>query len=1108
MSEQLAMFGSEPESDAAPAADIETREAIGADLDSTLFVEAGAGSGKTTALVERVAALVLDAGVPVREIAAITFTEKAAAELRVRLRQRFAAEIVPATDPDRREAARVALDDLDGAAISTLHAFAQRILGEHPIEAGLPPGVEVLDEISSAVAFDERWADTVDTILDDPELERTILLGDAVGITPTRLRDVALAFHDNWDLVDARLDREVSSGRPVDIASLVDQLAAVVAERDHCLDDDDTMLAKLDDYAAIVDAARAATDEAEQLGLVCEPTYKVSRAGRAANWPDINDLRERVAAVGEACAAARAQVVENCLERFTVAIGEAILAGAAERRTTGRLEFHDLLVLARSMLRNPEHGVEVRSALRRRYRRLLLDEFQDTDPIQIDMAVLIASDDPDAADKRWPDIEVEPGRLFFVGDPKQSIYRFRRADISLFLEARGVFTTTPRRLTRNFRSTKPVIDWVNQVFGQLINHEEGSQPDYSALDAVRDEVPGPGVVLLGGDAHPQGTKAAELRAHEARDVVAAIRTAIDEPWRVRDGDDGDRPAQLGDITVLLPSRTSLSTLELALDAAAIPHRAESSSLVYSTAEVRDLLAVLRAIDDVTDELAVVTALRSPAFGCGDDDLHRYHVEHGGRWNHQDDPPESLAASDPVVEGLRWLGDAHRERFWATPSEMVGRVVAERRLLEMGFTTGRSRDLWRRLRFVIDQARAYHDAEGGTLRDFLDWCDRQSSGGARVVETVLPETDDDSVRIMTIHAAKGLEFPITIVSGMTTQASPTTRGTQVVFPPAGGIGIRLDVATATPAYEEFRPIDEQMGYHERLRLLYVATTRACDHLVVSVHRAERKSTPDPSRLTSAELLLDAAGATPKFLDAHPAVEVLPAAADSPGLPIEREAWLAERSAALSGSAHRRVVAASALVELAAPDRDPGLEKEPRDLDLPPWNRGRYGTAIGRAVHGVLQVIDLDTGEGLETAAAAQAAAEGIVNYQETIVGLVEAALASPSVREAVSSPRWREMYVTVPLGSRTLEGYIDLLYRTPDGLVVVDYKTDAWRDEAELDHKVARYRIQAAAYGVAVEAATGEKVDRCVLVFCTENGPVERTIADLDSARAEVRELVG
>src|SRR5205823_5772655 len=198
-----------------------------------------------------------------------------------------------------------------------------------------------------------------------------------------------------------------------------------------------------------------------------------------------------------------------------------------------------------------------------------------------------------------------------------------------------------------------------------------------------------------------------------------------EGWTVA-GDDGAwRPTRLGDIAILVPARTSLPFLEDALDAAGVPFRAESSSLVYATRAVRDLLMVLRAVDDPTDHLRIVGALRTPLLACGDDDLFRFKREHKGRWNYQATQPDSVPADDPVLAGLTYLRALHRDRQWHTPSELLDRIVRDRRALELGFAEGRPRDVWRRLRFVIDQARGWSEATAGSLRQYLQWVDQQT-----------------------------------------------------------------------------------------------------------------------------------------------------------------------------------------------------------------------------------------------------------------------------------------------------------------------------------------------------------------------------------------------
>jgi ATP-dependent helicase/nuclease subunit A len=813
-------------------------------------------------------------------------------------------------------------------------------------------------------------------------------------------------------------------------------------------------------------------------------------------------------------------VANACVERLGAELRRFTLQAAEERRLAGQLEFHDLLVRARALLRDPVNGAAARAGLHGRYQRLLLDEFQDTDPIQVELAVLIAAAPGQRlrGDAHWASLQVSPGHLFFVGDPKQSIYRFRRADIATFLSAEERFgddDTNTVRLSANFRATAPLIEWVNATFGGLIEDVAGSQPAYAPLEAVRAPAPaGPSVSVVGRRPHPKEFRADQLREAEAADVAATVVRAVHEGWSVDDGAEGWRPARLGDITILVPARTSLPFLEDALDVRRIPYRAESSSLVYSTRAVRDLLMVLRAVADPTNLLHVVAALRTPLFACGDDDLFRFHSRHRS-WSYVSPQLGEPDDGDRVHAGLAYLRGLYEQRHWLAPSELLDRIVRDRRAMDLGFAEGRPRDVWRRIRFVVDQARSWSEATGGNLRQYLSWVELQLGDGARVAEAILPETDDDAVRIMTIHGAKGLEFPVTIVSGMSTRPQARPAQAEVVFPATGGVGYKVGRAARTEEYSAWAPIDEQMSYHERIRLLYVACTRGRDHLVVSLHRAERANLPDDEKRTNAELLLDGMGTA---LDALPDVGesagsvAVPAAVLPPPPPPWPE-WEVELDAALERAARPTTVSATSLTEEGEPDVeqepvDPGFHKRPRDLDLPPWLKGRYGTAVGRAVHGVLQTIDLASGDGLDDAVAAQCEAEAVTDRAREVRTLVSDALGSRSVREAAANPHWREVYVCVPVRGRQLEGYIDLLYRGSEGLVVVDYKTSSTSDPEELGRRVQGYRVQGYSYALAVGDATGEPVTRVTFAFLTPDGPVELDLEDLGEGMAEVEELVG
>ncbi|MGI8699863.1 MAG: UvrD-helicase domain-containing protein [Nocardioidaceae bacterium] len=1075
-----------------PLSDQGARDRIRDDTDSTLFVDAGAGSGKTKSLIDRVTTLALVDEISLRNIAAVTFTEKAGVELRDRLRAEFESGYRTANSL-RRALAAAALDDLDGAAIGTLHSFAQRILTMHPIEAGLPPLIEVLDEVGSSVAFDNRWAVLQRELLDDEALAPAVRLALAAGVKLEHVRSLTRAFQSDWDLIESRVLHEDPAEITLpDLAALVAEALALAARADECSKDDDKFLPRLAAVAAWASDHCAASDPETVIhALSAAGALSFPRHGLAKSWrttdgvASLDGLRNSCRAWQDKAKAVFGELVNASLRPLARWVAERVRRAARERTAEGRLEFHDLLVVARDLLRE---NATVRAALQERYPRLLLDEFQDTDPIQIEIAVRIAG--AAAADApSWEDVEVPPGSLFVVGDPKQSIYRFRRADIAMFLRAQECIGTT-LTLDANFRTEEPVLRWVNDVFGSVITPAEKAQPSYVALTPTRgDGADGPPVVVLGAAGHDDDPTAAEMREREAADVAAVVRRALDEQWTTYDEHDRAwRTLRLGDIAILVPARTSLPFLEDALDEARIPYRAESSSLVYQAGEVRDLLAAARTVADPSDLLSCVTALRSPLFGCGDDDLWTWKRDRGSFSILAPVPDEK--ADHPVGRALRYLGRVHRESRWMAPSEVLGAVIADRRMLEVAADGLRARDHWRRLRFVVDQARAWSETEHGGLRAYLAWAARQGEEIARVAEAVLPETDVDAVRVMTVHAAKGLEFPMVVLSGMS--SAPRRQGGVRVLWTATGYEVKFTKTVQTNDFDVVAPLDEQMDAYERRRLLYVAATRARDHLVVSLHRKGSGS-------TNAEILADAGGATATGATVFdPDFQPVRSLATPSASPAELMAWDEWRAAIERiRESTRRVSAISAsglegtepAVVLGPDDTVPaGRDKGARDVELPPWSKGRYGSAIGRAVHGVLQSVDLATGAGLDAAVTAQSIAEGVSEHTDVVRDLVRSALDSDVVQRAAGREHWRESYTgMVDDDGILVEGFIDLMYREDDGtLMVVDYKTDAI-PAAALAARTEYYAPQVEAYERATSAATGAPV-RTTLLFLHPEAP--------------------
>ncbi len=854
----------------------------------------------------------------------------------------------------------------------------------------------------------------------------------------------------------------------------------------------------------------AAGSDLDTLRIMAERTKIANKYGNKDNWSGIAPAEIRDAL--QAASGVRDRLLQEAraavLPPLLAALRGFILQYAEERRRQGRLEFHDLLVQARDLLRR---DASVRRALKAQFSHLLIDEFQDTDPLQIEIAVLLAGSDSDSPPPAWQEAAVEEGRLFFVGDPKQSIYRFRRADIALYQAVQRRFADRTVRLTQNFRSLRPVIDWVNAVFAPLLGEgaADGQAP-YTELVA-RWEPPAEAGITVRILGEPAAENIEPVRAREAAELARLIQTAKGEGWPVaeKDSDGGRvfRPARYADIAILMPTRTALPPIEQALEEAGIPYRVESRSLVYNTQEVRDLLTILRSLDDPTDEVALVAALRSPAFGCGDDDLLRF-SQAGGRWDYRVDPPASLPPDDPVVAAMAALHDLHKRRWWESINGIVEAVIRERRLFELAFAHRRPRERWQRLRFLLDQARAFAEEGGATLRQFIDWAERQAEEGTRVVETVVPEADDDAVRIMTIHASKGLEFPIVALVGLNVERRGRSEGARVLWGPRratrGAHWVEGHAHSRRPASRIW--LRSRRRWTSR-RSCVSCTSPPRGPATISwsacTTRPGRRATPPDC--TSGARRYRTSGGQRLSAKAQPA-----APPEKPPLPFadgpeQRRGWLDARERRLKALSRAPVIAATAIARSAAgPTDDPNLQKEAPIEEIPPWRRGRAGTALGRAVHAVLQSIDLASGAGVEGAARAQAAAEGIPDRSDEVARLVRAALNAPSVREAVGGRYWREVYVAAPVDGMTVEGFIDLLYETGEGLVIVDYKTDAVPGEEELAAALARYRLQGAAYALALQEALGRPVAGCRFVFAQASDDRERELADLPAAMAAVR----
>ena len=1125
--------------------DQDVRDRVTGDLSTTFLLEAGAGTGKTRVLVDRYVACVLDAA-DVRAVAAITFTEKAAGELRQRIREdleRRAAAAAPGSG--EAEVVRAALDGLDDAPISTIHGFAGRLLREFPVEARVDPAFEQLDGLGSDLERARLWREWLTALAaGEPALGRARAWVSRLlraGVKLDDLRELAVGgkgvFGERYDVAPVTSvpdEPELAAGLSA-LAPHVDALAGFCSAA--CSDPADGgcsgAMALVDACAALLDSPPADADQA--MAALCGIKLKATAkglGGRKDNWGEAQGGKDELWRRYEVVAAGIAALKDSYAEFVTgiaVAAADAFSRWAGEvQLSLGRLDFTDLLGCLRDLLVRDR---EARSLLQRRFRYLLVDEFQDTDPLQAEIVFFLCERRPVASD--WREVVLTPGKLFLVGDPKQSIYRFRRADIAMYDEVKALVAAQPGgaggvcAISQNFRTTPSVIGWVNNVFADLFDGEQevGRQPGYQWVEPFRPDAPGSRVAVLLGPPYDGAAGATEAaRRDEARAVAGLLAQVPGDVarWPVHERDEAGgaerpRPPRWGDIAVLYRTTIGLETLEEALREAGVPYRVDGGKTYFQRREVDDALLCLRAVDDPSDGPAVYGALHSTLFGFSDDDLFLYWAA-GGRFDLFTDARPS--GHDAVAEALGVLRGLHALRAEREPHELLAGLLRATCAFEFLAATGAgASQAVANLQQLVERARAFSGAGGGGLGSFLAWA--AEAGDASGEQESQVDDDGDVVRLLTIHKAKGLEFPIVLVFGGSRgggggggEPIVDRAGRRVVARVRAALPGSAAQALEPQAYTALNDREKLMSESELRRLLYVATTRARDHLVLSCFG---NATTKAGAPTSGALFGPIAAALPapavltEDADDGGLLLLAPldgrrgepgdAPADAGALIDEREAWRARREALL-GEAGRPAAATS----------PSGLEHVDEEVRTggPGAPAGRAtALALGSAVHRIMELCDLADASSLERVAPSVLGELGRPDLEGEAVELAAACWAAGPIRAAAAADDPEAVFREVPIGAVIQDvvvgGAIDLLYRAGDTWVVVDYKTDKAADPATL---LQRYRPQGAAYALAVEAVLGEGAVREVAFIPARAGGAPVVVPVDDDLRALARSEIG
>jgi len=1108
------------------------RERIRNSLEESLIVEASAGTGKTSELVRRIVR-VLANGAQVETIVAVTFTHKAAGELKIRLREGLDQARSECADTRERAHLEDALERLEEAAIGTIHGFCAQILRERPVEAGIDPGFEELTDQECARiygrAFDLWFQRKLDSGADALRRALARLAWREPWLTDPPIESLK---YSGKQLVDWRDHDTPWLQRPFDRNSRVEALLAqcsalhgLVSQSTRAGDNLVKSMRPLSDLAAWLERAQAAGppdfDTLEARLLKLERDLKRDFKKGSGNFaPGIS--RQQVLDAREALLrdldAFRVDAGADFAAALNAEMQDLVRTYTDRKLRAGKLDFLDLLLLVRNLVRG---NAEVRNYLQRRFARIFVDEFQDTDPLQAEILVLLSAGDP--AESDWLKVTPVPGKLFVVGDPKQSIYKFRRADVVLYenvcqaLEARGVARI---RLTKSYRAVRPIQQLVNAAFApEMTGDRHCGQAHYAPLEEHTPAYDAqPAIVVLPAPS-PYGAKYVSKERINAclPDAIAAYIEWLrsESGWHVRDLQDGTRvQLQAKHICVLFRRLTNFGKdLSLgytrALEARGIPHLLVGSKSFYHRDEVETVRAALAAIEWPDDELSVFGTLRGSLFAIPDNLLLRFRFE-AGRLHPFRRLPDSAPAFAPIMEALAILAELHRLRnkrpFAGTVNALLEATRAHAGFMLRRAGTQALANVYR----ICGLARAFELTGGLSFRAFVEELSAQAEKSESTEAPVLEEASD-GVRLMTVHSAKGLEFPVVILADMT--ANLAAREAER-FVNAGLCATRL--AGAAP----WELLDNERHEHDRelsegVRVAYVAATRARDLLVIpAVGDEERegwlgplnKAIYPPRDQRRAKAV---AKGCPQFAGDRTVIERpfdfnQPEDSVRPGLHVPRtgdhrvvwwdpvalrldvatgfglrqEDILAPEPAARANegieryrqwqSEKQRALEAGGIPAFRIVSPAEGLEDPPerRPIQVESVSTassivaGRAGgRRFGILVHAILRDLDL-RGTPVQIAALAKVHArllDAPREEAESAATAIEAAWAHSLLERARAADRsYRELPIDLRLeDGRLLEGVIDLAFLEGDRWVVVDFKTDA-ATSARYEHQLQWY----------------------------------------------------
>jgi ATP-dependent helicase/nuclease subunit A len=1078
-------------------------------LDRNLLVEAGAGSGKTHMMAARMAAGVALGVYQVEHMAAVTFTRKAAAELRGRFQLALEGElassvaglsVVGRADVEARALrVRAALSNLERFFAGTIHSFCAHLLRERPVEAGVSPGFTELNEVEDSLLRKQVWRDflTQGRASGNPLIRELI----EAGLKPQELDKAfdMVAMYAEVDFPPGPLSDTQKPETATEWAALSKFWAALqmklpvpIPEGTTC----DTQLAA----RRFLSQLRIATSRGDRPSVL---------AGLLETWdfsPGITQNRwSRDRATGKRLRDEivklrgdfRNEVIEPFLEkwrRYLYRLTVTLLAQArhhatAERRRRNSLNYGDLLQLAARVLRE---NAGVRRALQLKCRWLFVDEFQDTDPVQAEIIFLLAAEASAKAAGRieitpvdWRTLPLRPGALFVVGDPKQSIFRFRRADIEIYNTVRARLDDPPvsevLSLTTNFRSVPALCDFANEVFEHQFPKEATPQsPKFAPLDKNREGTGGVFTLTTSADCEPSS-----IPSEEAERIAQYIRNEVNA-----------RRRQFGDFLILTRKKKNLSTYAEALERLLVPIEVSGAGAFGRSPEVAQLALLLRTLSDPQDAVSLVGVLRGPLFGISDQELFAWKQADGWFSIFADITivPGLSPAVDRVAAALRSLNEYFRLTRVLPAAAALERILEQSGYLALAATTPGGVEAGDLLH-AVDRVRQVV-ADGSSLAEAAHALEADREASSEVESLPLEPGRSDVVRVMNLHKAKGLEADVVFLVDPLGGFKPrvdirVVRGdgltAQGFFSITREVGWTKKVIAEPAGWAAYEAEEQRYLVAEESRLLYVAATRAKDLLVVS-RWAKTGGKGIRSWAALDRFLAKAQELAVPSKVTLPKSERIDFSDDTRARAAATRVAAHDRARAASWSATsvtteaKHIAAIARSADLPEPVPDDPTRVVSTDT---PSRRADAGAAWGTLIHALLEHAmrqKTATREDLRRLAMwltmEQLELRPVI---DDALDTVEAVAKASFWEEAKASD---ERHEEVPFGRRVptagllqvLSGTIDLVYKRPSDWRLLDYKTDS---HATTDDLKARYHQQIDAYAEAWSSLAGGEVAELV-----------------------------